>query len=142
MWHRCWLQQVFVKLYKITRFTIFVSGGWGRVNVKFGMFEGGGYQNQTSTNKGRGGGRSTFWLFCDNVILECLLNSFFYRYLYSKSFLAFFGSSVFKSIYVFNHSFWLALINLWTFDFNPFVRCCFQFLMHATHMFLYHLNCK
>ena len=73
-----------MKLYKITRFTIFVSGGWERVNVKFGMFEGGGVPKSNKYKQGERGGRSTFWLFCDNVILECLLNSFFYRYLYSK----------------------------------------------------------
>ena len=38
---------------------------------------GGGYQNQTSANKGRGGegGGSTFWSFCDKAIIECSLKS-------------------------------------------------------------------
>ena len=39
---------------KITRFNVFVRGGCG-VDENIWKFAGGGYQNQTSTNKWRGG---------------------------------------------------------------------------------------
>ena len=45
----------------------------GKVDVMFWTFAGGGYQNETSVNKG--GGEPKFWLFCENVIIECPLTN-------------------------------------------------------------------
>ena len=47
--------------------------GWGRVDVEFWTFMGGGYQNGTSASKG--GWESKLWSFHENVIIECPLTS-------------------------------------------------------------------
>ena len=77
--------------HKNTRFTVFVGGRWW-VDVKFWTFTDGGLPKLIKFKQGRGGLK--FWLFCDNIKIECPLLKILIEYQINQMKFKFYFSSI------------------------------------------------